>query len=257
MRKTFKMFFNGLVPGFCRKLLLKMQYRKIIIDPSSEDKIEILIKAGKVPSEIYFLKSEILCITSVDTKTKYILLNSGGVYGEAYVLFNCPSGYNLLCENISKKEYAVEVYKVEVEDYINTIKENFEIYKILREDALKKRKIYRMLKRNQIDSKNQNYKGNNKIHKESAIDNKTGRPSEVSDDDLDLKPSFLPDDFNESIGKKNKLDETNVKNHREKLSETIFHYDELGIDDKTLLKMEYDYNSEDEFGNYEDRKSVV
>ncbi len=153
MHVQFHAFFDGLLPDFAKQLVLKMQYCKIMKEKNYQLHNVIVLKAGKVPRCIYFVRSDSLQIGSVDSISKYISLGQGGVYGEAYALFGCPASYTLIYEapdsdaRVAAEEPGTETYKVDVNDYMELLRNHAELYPIMRQEALNKRRIYRKMKR--------------------------------------------------------------------------------------------------------------
>jgi len=130
-----------------------MEYFGITKDFRPDTSRFSIVKAGKVPKDIYFLISGVLLMCSVDSVTPYMQLHPGGIYGEVYVLFGIPATYSLIYENSPKiggkvvPINNVETYKVDATEYLNIIKDFVGVYTILRTEAVKKRRIYRKLKR--------------------------------------------------------------------------------------------------------------
>jgi len=205
----------------------------------------LVMKSGKVPKQIYFVKSKTLKIGSVDTMTKYITLGPGGVFGEAHALFNCPLSYSLLFEPRGKIESGAETYTVEAQEYLDLLKLHPDMYKLLREDAIIKRRMYRQMKRQYLaEHSNISYIIQNKIMNKSGDFNSQQNISGISE----ITPVYKGDQTTIARNKKNE-DITLITNKNEgETKNYLFGNERSKYSHKQILLMEYEYNSEDEYG---------
>ncbi len=151
IKDVFHHFFDGLDAEFARKLILKMEYSKYSTQGRQTTECTQFIKAGKVPSFVYFVLSGHLGLYSFDGILQYLTLKAGSIFGEVYVLFHIPCTYTLKYDPFhldvsSAAEKVTELYRVSAEDYLNILKDYEPVYLRLKSEATTKRRVYRKLK---------------------------------------------------------------------------------------------------------------
>jgi len=152
--ENFEDFFGELEAELAYRLIPRLEYCRYSKSGRDSWETASILKAGKVPKNIYFLLTGYVGLYSTDGWSKYISLSAGALYGEAFVVFNIPASYWFKFDttaaqdkNVDKIEIKSEMYKISAEDFMTIIKDYKNGFQIIRREALRKRAMYRQLKK--------------------------------------------------------------------------------------------------------------